>query len=133
MYKQCFNNFEFIFCPCVLYVSMKNKTIRKINTGIAMFKIILEFEKKYKKLFTYIHLPPYGISFYLRNVLYSKESFFCLFNFNKTDARICLTEYVLSILYNYLLITRSLCVILSIDLLITMALRFFESQQCAVI
>jgi len=53
---------------------MKRETIRKSNTGIAIFKILLKFEKKYEtNVFTYIHLPPYNISFYLRNVLYFKE------------------------------------------------------------
>ena len=55
------------------YVTMKNKTIRKSNTGIAripVIEIILEFEKN---VFTYISLPPCGVSFYLRNVLYSKD------------------------------------------------------------
>jgi len=32
------------------YVTIKNKTIRKSNTDIAMFEIILEFEKKYDKM-----------------------------------------------------------------------------------
>jgi len=36
-------------------------------------------------------------------------------------------------MYLMTILPRSLCVILSIDLLITMALRFFKSQQCAVI
>ena len=50
------------------------ETVRKSITGIAFFKIILEFEKKYdENVFTYIPLPPYGISFYLRNVLYYIE------------------------------------------------------------
>jgi len=54
---------------------MKKETTRKSSTGIAIFEIILVFEKNYEKtcLRNYIHLPPYGISFYLRNVLYSKE------------------------------------------------------------
>ena len=42
---------------------------RKSNTDIAIFEIILECENILKNVFTYIHLPPHGISFYLRNLL----------------------------------------------------------------
>ena len=53
---------------------------RKCNTSIAMFEIILEFEKKYKKRYMYLHsiklicllMAINGISLYLRHVLYSK-------------------------------------------------------------
>ena len=57
----------------VIYVTIKSKT------DIAIFIFILEFETKYKNVFTYIHLPLYGISLYFRNVLYSKEEFYVLF------------------------------------------------------
>jgi len=46
-------------------------------------------------MFTYIHMPPYGISFYLRNVLYSKNIF--MFYFSKTRCTQLFTEDVLSI------------------------------------
>jgi len=53
---------------------MKNETIRKSKTGIAIFEFISEFENnRAKHVFTYIYLPPYGISFYLLNVLYFKK------------------------------------------------------------
>jgi len=77
MHKHCFINFEFIF-----YVTMKNKPkIRKCNTSIAMFEIILEFEKKYEK--RYLHsitlicllMAINGISLYLRHVPYSKYTY----------------------------------------------------------
>jgi len=90
--------FYFDLENCVFYVTMKTETINKSSTDIAIFEIILEFENKYNKdVFTYIYFPPYDISFYLRNVLYSNNSF--MFNFSKTGAHICFTEYVLSIYY----------------------------------
>ena len=53
---------------------MKKETIRKRNTGIGLFDIILDFKNKYEKnVFTYAYSPPYGIPLYLRNVVYSKK------------------------------------------------------------
>jgi len=76
MHKHCFINFAFIFCPwplCILR-NYEKRHYQESNTAITIFEIVLEFEKKKKtNVFTYIHLPPYGISFYLRKVLYSKE------------------------------------------------------------
>jgi len=71
---------------------MKKEKRKKSNTGIVIFEIILYFGKKKKKVCTYIHLPPDGISFYLR---IPKNSF--MFNFSKTNAHIFITEYVLSV------------------------------------
>jgi len=34
---------------------MKKETIRKSNTGMAIFEVTLEFEKKYEKQMFYIH------------------------------------------------------------------------------
>ena len=54
---------------------MEKETIKKSNTGIVIFKLSLEFEEN---VFTYFHLPPYGISFYLRNVFYFQRIVLCL-------------------------------------------------------
>jgi len=35
---------------CVFYLTTKTETIRKSSTGIAIFEIILEFEKKYERM-----------------------------------------------------------------------------------
>jgi len=62
----------FVLEVCILH-GFKKRTIRKSNTIIVNFNIILEFVKKMKNMFTYIHLLPYDMSFYLRNVRYFKE------------------------------------------------------------
>jgi len=45
MHKHCLINFAFIFCHLQLFTlrDHKKETIRKSNTGIAIFEIILKF------------------------------------------------------------------------------------------
>ena len=71
LHKHCFINFAFIFCPWKLCI-LRDHEIRKVTQALISLKLYCIFELK-KNVFTYIHLPPYGISFYLRNVLYSKK------------------------------------------------------------
>ena len=86
MHKQCFINFSFTF-----YVAIKKETIRKSNTGIAIFEI-LEFKRNMKQC-VYIH-SIYPLMTYRFICFIPKTSF--MFQFCKTDAHICFTEYVLS-------------------------------------
>jgi len=76
MHKHCFIDVAFIVCPLKLCIlrDHEKRNYQKRNTGIAIFGFILEFEEKTEEnVLTYIYVPPYGISFYLRNVLYCKE------------------------------------------------------------
>jgi len=72
MHKHCFINFSFTVCTLKLCI-LRNHEKWKRNTGIAIFEIKSEIKKNGKNAFTYIYLPPYGIPFSLRKVLYSKE------------------------------------------------------------
>ena len=52
MHKHCFIKFAlyFVLENCVFYVTMKKETIRKSNTDIAIFEIILQFEHSFASL-----------------------------------------------------------------------------------
>ena len=62
-----------IWTLCKLLRVIKRKCIALlILLSYFVFEITL-YIRIWKKVFTYVHLSPYGISFDLRNVFYSKE------------------------------------------------------------
>jgi len=92
MHKHCFINFSFIVCTLKLCI-LRNHEKRKRNTGIAIFEITSEFEKKLEKMRLHIFICLLmAYRFLCVRCFIPKNSF--MFNFNKTDAHICFTEYV---------------------------------------